>query len=721
MVGTKKTSVYRKKRKGAFSGRRKQEQYEYGVEDHESIREGFDGVVGPSTSTPGKSPVKGNKSFEKISRNCPLLEKDYNNILTRKRALSLGIEPGKKKRRKTVDEGNSSTADHSAAHGFKLIKIHNLQDALLKTAICGSCKSAKGKLTILQNDHHRNGLDEELIIKCKNCNESTYFRTSPVVKGVVGKSSAVNVRSIQAAIETGLGLTHMQKLCTAFGLPPPLSHTAYNNLMKKFQACYAEEANLSLQKAALNLKNHMKKEDCKCQDLDPSSDIFEVCVSVDGTWQKRYGHSSLLGVVFVLAIETGEILDYEVRSKVCFECKSREHDKESENYKRWWEDHKDRCEINHKGSAEAMEKDAAVVMFLRSIEKHKLKYITYVGDGDSSSYGVVADAVFQRYGAEYVIMKEDCIGHIQKRMGNNLRTYKNNAKGSKLADGCSVGGRGRLTDVTIDSLQNYYGYAIRANSNNLQKMQDAVWAIYYHTILGQKETLAVQHKYCPKGNESWCKYQKDIACKTNTYHRSKCLPSVFRQELLPIFKRLSRSDLLSRCLRGFTQNQNESLNNVLWLKCPKRVFCGKRKLETATAAAVLYWNKGAAACSNVLERFGIQDPGINTLRGYRRLNLQRIKCAAQKCKMKYKKQRRLLRKKRKEGTKTGQHYLAGGFSILKVPDSVIVQNEEKKKPTNMPSSGNSRITFVDEKDIALVVENPKKREKSNKGVLLSNS
>ena len=186
-----------------------------------------------------------------------------------------------------------------------------------------------------------------------------------------------------------------------------------------------------------------------------------------------------------------------------------------------------------------------------------------------------------------------------------------------------------------------------------------------------KETRAVQHKYRPKN-------RKDTAYKTNTYDRSKCLPSVFRQKLLPIFKRLSRSDLLSRCLRGLTQNQNESLNNVLWMKCPKRVFFGKRKLETATTAAVMYWNKGAAACSNVLERFGIQDPGISTLRGYRRLNFQRMKCAAQKCKMKYKKQRRLLRKKRKEGTKTGQHHLAGGFSVLKVPDNVIVQNEEKK-------------------------------------------
>ena len=36
-------------------------------------------------------------------------------------------------------------------------------------------------------------------------------------------------------------------------------------------------------------------------------------------------------------------------------------------------------------------------MFLRSIEKHKLKYTVYVGDGDSSSYGEVSEAAFKKY------------------------------------------------------------------------------------------------------------------------------------------------------------------------------------------------------------------------------------------------------------------------------------------------------------------------------------
>ena len=39
--------------------------------------------------------------------------------------------------------------------------------------------------------------------------------------------------------------------------------------------------------------------------------IANVSVTVDGTWQKR-GYSSKIEVVFVISVEMGEILDYEV-------------------------------------------------------------------------------------------------------------------------------------------------------------------------------------------------------------------------------------------------------------------------------------------------------------------------------------------------------------------------------------------------------------------------
>ena len=59
----------------------------------------------------------------------------------------------------------------------------------------------------------------------------------------------------------------------------------------------------------------------------------------------------------------------------------------------------------------------------------------------------------------------------------------------KLKDGLGAGGKGRLTDAFIDKLQNYYGPAIRNNIGNLTEIENSIWAIYYHSIRGENESL----------------------------------------------------------------------------------------------------------------------------------------------------------------------------------------------------------------------------------------
>ena len=147
-------------------------------------------------------------------------------------------------------------------------------------------------------------------------------------------------------------------------------------------------------------------------------------------------------------------------------------------------------------------------------------------------------------------------------MGSNLRKYKTEKKAKNLDDGQTVGGKDRLTKLVTDKLQNYYGAAIRQNVGNLRIMQDAIWAIFYHTIKASNETLDVQHQYCPKGSKSWCKYQLDVANGTNFYTQNNCLPAIFRKELKPLFTRLSSDELLKRCLKGVTQNQNEAFYSM---------------------------------------------------------------------------------------------------------------------------------------------------------------
>ena len=97
-------------------------------------------------------------------------------------------------------------------------------------------------------------------------------------------------------------------------------------------------------------------------------------------------------------------------------------------------------------------------------------------------------------------------------------------------------------------------------------LQSAVKAILYHSV--DNENREEQHQYCPKGKDSWCKFQ-DKANQTDTYNSRNCLPARFLSKLKPIFDDLSSADLLSRCLDGYTQNANESLHGMIWSRCPK--------------------------------------------------------------------------------------------------------------------------------------------------------
>ena len=65
--------------------------------------------------------------------------------------------------------------------------------------------------------------------------------------------------------------------------------------------------------------------------------------------------------------------------------------------------------------------------------------------------------------------KLECIGHAQKRMGTRLRNIVKSYKGTKTP----LHGKNRLTESIINSMQNFYGLAIRRNTNSLYAMKKA--------------------------------------------------------------------------------------------------------------------------------------------------------------------------------------------------------------------------------------------------------
>ncbi|GFT11099.1 uncharacterized protein TNCV_1084521 [Trichonephila clavipes] len=242
----------------------------------------------------------------------------------------------------------------------------------------------------------------------------------------------------------GKGFSAGKKLFSMLNIPYPSKCTYRQHEIKLLHAA-SQAANNSMLESAKSI--------AECSN--------ECGVSVDGTWQKR-GYSSLNGCVSAISVDSGKILDIEVLSQYCRVCTKTE--KTSGFSKKCVVSHF--CK-NHKGSASNMETVGAYRIFERSEANRSLRYTSYYGDGDSKAFNNVKDI----YGYDSVV-KYECIGHVQKRVGSRLRKLKKFTKG--------LGGKGKLTDKFIDTLQSYFGIAIRSNVGNLSNMQTAVIAAFFH-------------------------------------------------------------------------------------------------------------------------------------------------------------------------------------------------------------------------------------------------
>ncbi|GFX72626.1 uncharacterized protein TNCV_4062221 [Trichonephila clavipes] len=164
---------------------------------------------------------------------------------------------------------------------------------------------------------------------------------------------------------------------------------------------------------------------------------------------------------------------------------------------------KHQCSCNHQGSAGSMESVGAYRLFDRSRETRKLEYVEFYGDGDSKSHLAVKDI----YG--------------------------------------------------IDS--NYYGIAIRSNIGNLEEMQRAVIAAFYHCCSSKSNPM---HGQCPLGSKSWCAYQRAQSAGKGFYDKNAGLPKSIINKIKPTYLHLCDQNLLRKYLHGKTQNANEAFNGT---------------------------------------------------------------------------------------------------------------------------------------------------------------
>jgi hypothetical protein len=478
--------------------------------------------------------------------------------------------------------------------GYVLMNIQSLKDFFAAATVCKHCKKS---VELPENFEKRSGLSCELSLTC-NCAKASVFKTSPKLQSGF---SEVNLRFVYALRSIGVGQQSAKLFCAIMDLPQPPSR--FSNYIPPISKATNDVATKSMVAAAEEL-------------LVINDNDKNTAVAIDGSWQKP-GHTSLNGVVTATSMDTGKVLDVVCLSKYCHSCTANKNkDTEHKDF------HSPVCVANYQGSSGGMEVQGALAIFHRSMETRGLRYLQYLGDGDSKGFMKVNES--KPYGSEHLVEKLECVGHVQKRMGSRLRKLKKTLSGTKLDDGKSLGGRNRLTDSQIDLIQNYYGLAVRRNTNSLSDMKQAVWAVYFHKL---STDATPQHGLCPKGELSWCKYNR-AQVTGKIYEHNSSLPVAVMNKIKPIFKDLSNDNLLSKCLHGKTQNPNECFNSTIWKRVPKKTFVGLETMQIGVEDAVVVFNDGNMGRVKILEALGMK-PGFNTLKQLRAFDSVRVAKADQ--------------------------------------------------------------------------------------------
>ena len=137
----------------------------------------------------------------------------------------------------------------------------------------------------------------------------------------------------------------------------------------------------------------------------------------------------------------------------------------------------------------------------------------------------------------------------------------------------------------------YFGKAILDNCGSVEKMQNAIWATFYHKSSTDKKA---QHHKGLLGGESWCKYQQaEAEKKLKSFKHDYTASSKEVVDVIKlIYESLTNEELLQRCIAGFTQNSNESLNQIVWKIMPKTLPASFTTVSIAANIATCTFNEG---------------------------------------------------------------------------------------------------------------------------------
>ncbi|XP_045594769.2 uncharacterized protein [Procambarus clarkii] len=337
-------------------------------------------------------------------------------------------------------EGIKRQAD--ARETVLMVTDRNLEKYLDENSPCMYCARDSQIHEVLIEQHN-----VHVIKTCNECNMS--------VKRPLQTNYDILKTLVHCNMLNGQGYVFYERWC-AINRMKFVSQKVYD----RWQDHIRDAANLKWADVQENTQGIIFDHYIKQLHREPTDGILDIDVSFDGSWHTR-GHHSQIGTSFVVEIFTGMVVDFNVFCKKCSQCQQFERSKKSGKLNQAQFDsemakHLPKCDRNYSSSAKNMEADAAVLMWGRS-DVNKLRYTTFVGDGDSSAYNKVC-AMNNGAGpyGDTKVEKAERINHFSKRVSTQPRNLQKSAVEVKESKRKSrrmslVKGKGKLTDSDSNS------------------------------------------------------------------------------------------------------------------------------------------------------------------------------------------------------------------------------------------------------------------------------
>ena len=350
--------------------------------------------------------------------------------------------PSKLKHKCTPELGSSSRI-------INLQQLANhISEVTTHAAGCSSCVDSGSDAVTLVCEKSRQGLASILVARCNGCGKEFPFSTSSKVHCLPDGHVRweCNIAAVWGQMSIGGGFSPLEESMATLGVPVMTKKTFIQTesvigqwwwelLCESMKQACEEERQLAIQRG------------------DFHQGVPAINVIVDGGWSKRshkHSYNAKSGVGIIIGKETNKLLHIGVRNKYCATCAQAE--------RRGEEVREHTCFKNWNGASSSMETDIIVEGFKMAEEKHGVRYIRFVGDGDSSVYPSLVSSV-PVWG--YAIQKIECANHATKCYRSALEKL--------VHDNPSYKGKGKLTDAMRKRLTKAARCAIKMRSMESDK------------------------------------------------------------------------------------------------------------------------------------------------------------------------------------------------------------------------------------------------------------